>query len=437
MALFVKQWAKTRNINDPHHGTLSSYGYILMLLHYLLNVADPPVVPNLQHCNLGVRELEWIQGCEVFYWRDEIEIAKAAETKGLTLNRQSTASLLREFFAYYTCEGYSGQGRNPRSSRFSWANDVVSIRNHGGLRRKTEKDWLRVKVDDTGTRHYYLLAIEDPFETNHNVGHTVNWRGVCAIRREFQRAYMIINRVKLIPGTGWEWRTDSGVIGEDFFAEPHRVMTQPTRGKPDDRDANPGELDYHGESHVASPGPLAVSKSCPQQRVKEAMTSVTSIKKYHASGNMSRKEEEQHQKVAAYATSAAQLMRKFLHDVSSENDGNVNLHTAIDKRPQNQISEVSENKNFSPSKPRTTRIITPMPMSLREMTTLSQTSQSWNTRGPYAGGIAFFSLDRKQLNDLEIIRSGGNGCMREVLSFDAVESGQNADTFPQSWDPRN
>ena len=49
MGIFVKVWAKARKINTPYHGTLSSYGYVLMVLHYLMNVAKPPVIPNLQH----------------------------------------------------------------------------------------------------------------------------------------------------------------------------------------------------------------------------------------------------------------------------------------------------------------------------------------------------------------------------------------------------
>lgn len=43
LGVFVKMWAKNRKINDPHDGTLCSYGYILMVVHYLMNVAYPPV----------------------------------------------------------------------------------------------------------------------------------------------------------------------------------------------------------------------------------------------------------------------------------------------------------------------------------------------------------------------------------------------------------
>ena len=35
VAYIVKHWAKSRHINSPGDGTLSSYGYILLLIHFL------------------------------------------------------------------------------------------------------------------------------------------------------------------------------------------------------------------------------------------------------------------------------------------------------------------------------------------------------------------------------------------------------------------
>ncbi|KAK3203520.1 hypothetical protein GRF29_112g1561921 [Pseudopithomyces chartarum] len=45
MILFVKAWAKRRKINSAYSGTLSSYGWVLMVLHYLVNIVSPPCVP--------------------------------------------------------------------------------------------------------------------------------------------------------------------------------------------------------------------------------------------------------------------------------------------------------------------------------------------------------------------------------------------------------
>jgi DNA polymerase sigma len=223
VGLFVKQWAKARKINDPYHGTLSSYGYILMVIHYLTNVASPPVCPNLQIIyrppppGRGQKEVTSVDGCDVRFFHDEAEIkARSSATAwNRTGNRQPVGELLRGFFAYYAI-----RGRNLPLGGFDWVNGVVSIRTRGGIRAKSEKDWTRVKYDPSGKRNNYLLAIEDPFELDHNVARPVFQAGMRAIRDEFWRAHNIINRVQEIPGVGWEWRTDDGEVGEDFFAAP-------------------------------------------------------------------------------------------------------------------------------------------------------------------------------------------------------------------------
>jgi hypothetical protein len=37
-----------RKINAPYKGTLSSYGYVLLVIYFLVHVKNPPVLPNLQ-----------------------------------------------------------------------------------------------------------------------------------------------------------------------------------------------------------------------------------------------------------------------------------------------------------------------------------------------------------------------------------------------------
>lgn len=41
----VKVWTKRRKINNPYRGTLSSYGYVLLVIHFLSHVKQPAVVP--------------------------------------------------------------------------------------------------------------------------------------------------------------------------------------------------------------------------------------------------------------------------------------------------------------------------------------------------------------------------------------------------------
>ncbi|KAI1780163.1 hypothetical protein F4818DRAFT_167892 [Hypoxylon cercidicola] len=247
MVLFVKHWAKARGINTPYRGTLSSYGYVLMVLHYLVNIADPFVCPNLQQLapadpNLPAEALEGITTCRgrnVRFWRDEQEIQRLARLGQLNQNQESIGYLLRGFFEYYA---QSNMMSTVQKRGFDWGRDVLSLRTHGGLLSKQEKGWIGAKTvvqfeagappnpaeaegsvihqiptqTQTGPltspdgppatpmgqptkarevkeiRHRFLFAIEDPFEHEHNVARTVTHNGIVSIRDEFRRAWRII-----------------------------------------------------------------------------------------------------------------------------------------------------------------------------------------------------------------------------------------------------
>jgi terminal uridylyltransferase len=215
MGVFVKEWSKARKINTPYHGTLSSYGYIMMVLHYLMNIADPPVIPNLQH--LARDEDAWnnrttielFEGFDVRFLRNEAMLEKRAQAGQMTKNRESLGSLLRGFFRYYTdCRG------------FHWVNDVISIRTQGGLLTKKSKEWTEAKraEKDKSVRLRYLFAIEDPFETDHNIARTVGHSGIVAIRDELRRAWNILSRIQHTQGC-WLWYKDNGEEGDDLFTK--------------------------------------------------------------------------------------------------------------------------------------------------------------------------------------------------------------------------
>ncbi|PFH59119.1 hypothetical protein XA68_12785 [Ophiocordyceps unilateralis] len=238
MVLFVKHWAKVRGINSGYRGTLSSYGYVLMVLHYLVNVAKPFVCPNLQQLapppplNPSPAEFEATMSCQgydVQFWRNEHEIMHLATTNQLNGNRESIGYLLRGFFEYYAHTGMMSSGV---AKGFDWGRDVLSLRTQGGLLTKQEKRWTGAKTvlehrgastksfskakqasdpsrgaasdnqDRSGpskrgvevkeVRHRYLFAIEDPFELDHNVARTVTHNGIVSIRDEFRRAWRII-----------------------------------------------------------------------------------------------------------------------------------------------------------------------------------------------------------------------------------------------------
>ena len=192
VGVFVKTWAKLRDINTPYWGTLSSYGYVLMALHYLMNICSPPVIPNLQH--LALDEDSWKGTApELFEGKYDIRFWTRGEKLDHVRqispqNRETTGSLLRGFFWYYAT--YEG---------FNFKNDIISIRTKGGVLRKNSKGWTEGKwvegTDKNKVRQRYLFAIEDPFEVDHNIGRVVGHHGIVAIRDEFRRAWNIISKI--------------------------------------------------------------------------------------------------------------------------------------------------------------------------------------------------------------------------------------------------
>ncbi|KAH7327831.1 hypothetical protein B0I35DRAFT_2204 [Stachybotrys elegans] len=237
MVLFVKRWAKVRGINSGYRGTLSSYGYVLMVLHYLVNVAQPFVCPNLQQLaqppppNISQAEYEntvLCKGYNVQFWRNESQILQLAQQNLLNHNKETLGQLLRGFFEYYAQGGFMSNGH---AKGFDWGREVLSLRTQGGLRSKQEKGWTGAKTvlevqgpransqvqpgptagvvpespspegpqlkaardgEVKEVRHRYLFAIEDPFELEHNVARTVTHNGIVSIRDEFRRAWRII-----------------------------------------------------------------------------------------------------------------------------------------------------------------------------------------------------------------------------------------------------
>lgn len=152
LVLFVKHWSKVRGINTPYRGTLSSYGYVLMVLHYLVNVARPFVCPNLQLMappvdpGLTPEQIENTVNCkgrDIRFWRNENQIASMAQQGMLTQNKDSIGYLLRGFFEYYAQGGMmsTGHGRG-----FDWGRDVISLRTQGGILGKQAKGWTGAKT---------------------------------------------------------------------------------------------------------------------------------------------------------------------------------------------------------------------------------------------------------------------------------------------------
>ncbi|KAH6779808.1 hypothetical protein C2S52_011045 [Perilla frutescens var. hirtella] len=165
LAFIVKHWAKSRGVNMTYQGTLSSYAYVLMCIHFLQQ-RRPPILPCLQRMQITY-----------FVTVDDVKCAYFDQVEKLhnfgAQNGESIAQLVWAFFHYWAyCHDY--------------ANDVISVR-MGSTLSKRAKDWTRRVGND---RH--LICIEDPFETSHDLGRVVDKYSIRVLREEFERAAEIM-----------------------------------------------------------------------------------------------------------------------------------------------------------------------------------------------------------------------------------------------------
>ncbi|KAF8335781.1 uncharacterized protein EI90DRAFT_2992843, partial [Cantharellus anzutake] len=176
IVLFLKVWTKRRKINSPYCGTLSSYGYVLLVIYFLVHVKNPPVLPNLQQMPplRPITPEDHHIGEHNIWFFDDIELLKQ---NWRSSNTETVAELLVDFFRYYSRE-------------FQYNTAVASIR--AGELSKESKGWAGEGDARDPSRERNRLCIEDPFEKNYNVARTVTKDGLFLIRGEFMRAFRIL-----------------------------------------------------------------------------------------------------------------------------------------------------------------------------------------------------------------------------------------------------
>nr|XP_022314742.1 terminal uridylyltransferase 4-like isoform X1 [Crassostrea virginica] len=138
----IKVFAKICEIGDASRGSLSSYAYILMLIYYLQQ-CKPPVLPVLQELHLDEKPERMVEGWNAWHFDELATLPKLWEDFGK--NKASAGELWTGLFRFYTEE-------------FKMDEHVVCIRQHETLTR-FEKLW-----------NGKCIAIEDPFDLNHNLG---------------------------------------------------------------------------------------------------------------------------------------------------------------------------------------------------------------------------------------------------------------------------
>lgn len=162
----VKKIVKNCCIGDASRGSLSSYAWSLLCIHFLQHT-DPPILPVLQELpkNQDYPEI-LINGCNVwFYGLTEDIDHRLLESH----NDSNLMHLLKQFFIYY--------------SNFDFDMNVVSVRKFDMIDR-FEKDWM-----DS------IMCIEDPFELHYNLARRLDNEMAFYIRNTF--AYLYKNTCKV------------------------------------------------------------------------------------------------------------------------------------------------------------------------------------------------------------------------------------------------
>ncbi|KAI1263441.1 hypothetical protein F5Y18DRAFT_128875 [Xylariaceae sp. FL1019] len=168
LAMIIKHWTRRRIVNDAAFGgTLSSYTWICMIIAFL-QLQQPPVLPALHqrpHQKLSKPD----GGIAAF--GDDLSKLGGYGNK----NKSTLGELFFQFFRYFAHE-------------FDYSSHVLSVR-MGKLLTKHEKKW-----------HYQVnneLCVEEPFNTNRNLGNTADGYAFRGIHLELRRAFDLIAQGKL------------------------------------------------------------------------------------------------------------------------------------------------------------------------------------------------------------------------------------------------
>ncbi|KAK6008552.1 hypothetical protein QM012_000455 [Aureobasidium pullulans] len=169
LAKIIKYWTKRRILNDAAFGgTISSYTWICMILNFL-QTRNPPILPSLQ--KISSSRSTQING-QTSAFADNLE-----ELRGYGKdNHESLGQLMFHFFRYY---GYV----------FDYGEHVVSVKEGKPLPRK-EKGW------DTGNHmekeSHNRLCVEEPFNTQRNLGNSADNYAFTGIHKEIRRAFDLL-----------------------------------------------------------------------------------------------------------------------------------------------------------------------------------------------------------------------------------------------------
>ncbi|OAF99184.1 uncharacterized protein CC84DRAFT_1130906 [Paraphaeosphaeria sporulosa] len=166
LAMIIKHWTKERILNDAAlGGTISSYTWMCMILNFL-QTRNPPILPALH--TLPYRAKDKTGKPSQSEFADDLDALIGFGSK----NTESLGQLLFHFFRHYGHE-------------VDYEKHVVSVR-EGRLLTREEKNWHRAGLQKEARNR---LCVEEPFNTDRNLGNSADefaWRG---IHLELRRAF--------------------------------------------------------------------------------------------------------------------------------------------------------------------------------------------------------------------------------------------------------
>ena len=193
----LKTWCKSRAIAHPEQGSLSSYSWVLLMIHYLQRT-DPPVVPNVQYQPTF----------ETFHHAAESKVincfySAAIGKRWSSTNTRPLGELLHGFFRYYHEYDFATKVVDIRGRLAGHpTHDSPCLQSPYHMPKSMDPDQTglltrAIKIKQYGGRDWHhqnkLIAIQDPFidERNTAVGcHDVQaeW-----IMDEITRAYRLLS----------------------------------------------------------------------------------------------------------------------------------------------------------------------------------------------------------------------------------------------------
>mmetsp|Transcript_24135 Transcript_24135/g.95061 ORF Transcript_24135/g.95061 Transcript_24135/m.95061 type:complete len:784 (-) Transcript_24135:1766-4117(-) len=259
LVLALKYWAKCRRINEAYRGTLSSYAYALLMIHFLVR-RPKPVLPCLQQSyqSTPIRDPENVprridEGWNVYFDR-EFTWPKDPDPDE---NKESVGELLLSFFWYHAfIHNYETMVFSPRTGGFlsragkSWdyveVNGVfvpvpASPEEKDAAEEESVAESSEKTKNEGRTRNWrsdHRFSIEDPFDLSHDLGKAVTEYSLDLLIDEFIRAIVILRSGGTFQDICEEYiPAEDELDGDDFEMQ----MTAKVEEKPAQDDTPPDE----------------------------------------------------------------------------------------------------------------------------------------------------------------------------------------------------